>query len=485
MSPDVVLPVLAKLSVAGSLAVALVLSLRLPLRRGFGAQAAYALWWCVPLAMLAVLLPARRAAVEAPLLLAGLQGRVAPLHADGAGIDWTWPVLALWLAGALATAIVLGCRHLRFLRGLGALQAVAGGSAQVFRAQGDGAALPALVGLLRPRIVLPHDFERRYTAEEQRLVLAHERVHLRRGDAWANAVAAAVLCLHWFNPLLHLALRRFRLDQELACDAAVVAAMPAARKAYASAMLKTQFTGPLAPMACQWTPRHPLKERIAMLKRKTPSRVRAIFARTLVAALAVAGAYAAWAQQPARAVASAGAAAPTRSEARAQSATGPGVPASAVPTADTPRAGTGAPGLKQSLPPPKYPAEALRHARSGEVVLLMDIDAQGVPTGARVERSRPAGVFDQSVLDVAMQWRFEPARRNGVAVPGRMRVPVTFDPMMQPAAAPEGVAAAGRYRWYRIERGDSGSYRGTCDVLRDDPGDSSKRLCGVLATVAG
>lgn len=481
MSPDVVLPALAKLSVAGSLAAALVLSLRLPLRRGFGAQAAYALWWCVPLAMLAVLLPARRMAAEAPPLLAGLQGRVAPLHADGAGIDWMGPVLALWLAGALATAIVLGCRHLHFLRGLGALQAVAGGSAQVFRAQGDGAALPALVGLLRPRIVLPHDFERRYTAEEQRLVLAHERVHLRRGDAWANAVAAVVLCLHWFNPLLHVALRRFRLDQELACDAAVVAGMPAARKAYASAMLKTQFTGPLAPMACQWTPRHPLKERIAMLKRKTPSRVRMIFARTLVAALAVASGYAAWAQQPARAVASADVAAPARSEARAQSATVPGTPAPAV---DTSRAGTGSPRPKQ-LPPPKYPAEALRYARSGEVVLLVDIDAQGIPTGARVERSRPAGVFDQAVLDVAMQWRFEPARRNGVAVPGRMRVPVAFDPMMQPAAAPEGVAAAGRYRWYRIERGDSGSYRATCDVLQDDPGDSSKRLCGVLATAAG
>ena len=452
MSPDTLVAMLAETLLAGSGAVLLVLLLRGPVRQGFGARAAYALWWCVPVATLAVLLPARRAAVEVTRLDAVLLQRAALVRADVAGLDWTAPLLVFWLAGALLSLLLLCVRQRRFLRRLGPLQAVGDGSARLFRARGN-AGLPALVGLLRPRIVLPGDLARRYSVDERRLVLAHERVHLRRGDAWANAAAALLLCAHWFNPLLHFALRRFRLDQELACDAVVVATRPAARRAYGNAMLKTQFAGPLAPMGCQWTPRHPLKERIAMLKRKTPSRSNVLLARVLLVALAAASGYAAWAQQPARNVAAA---------------------PDAVP-----------PALKQRLPPPKYPAEALRHARSGEVVLLVDIDAQGVPTGARVERSRPAGVFDQAVLDVVGQWRFEPERRNGVAVPGRLRVPVTFESMMEAATAPSGVAGADRYRWYRIERDDDGSYRKICDVLQDDPGDASKRLCGVLATVAG
>ncbi|MGD3580303.1 M56 family metallopeptidase, partial [Xanthomonas citri pv. citri] len=42
----------------------------------------------------------------------------------------------------------------------------------------------------------------------------HERLHLRRGDLYANLLAALLLCIGWCNPLMHLAWRAFRLDQE-------------------------------------------------------------------------------------------------------------------------------------------------------------------------------------------------------------------------------------------------------------------------------
>jgi bla regulator protein BlaR1 len=119
---------------------------------------------------------------------------------------------------------------------------------------------PALVGLWRPLIVVPSDFDRRYTATERELILAHERTHARRRDPLANAVCAALRCLNWFNPLVHIAERLMRIDQELACDAEVVRRHPNSRRSYADVMLKTQLSASDAPFACQWQSNHPLKD---------------------------------------------------------------------------------------------------------------------------------------------------------------------------------------------------------------------------------
>ncbi|NUO75599.1 MAG: biotin transporter BioY, partial [Lysobacter sp.] len=58
MSNVEILSALAETALAGSAAIALVLLARRPWRQRFGAGAAYALWAMVPVAMLAVLLPA-------------------------------------------------------------------------------------------------------------------------------------------------------------------------------------------------------------------------------------------------------------------------------------------------------------------------------------------------------------------------------------------------------------------------------------------
>lgn len=76
--------------------------------------------------------------------------------------------------------------------------------------------------------------------------------------------------------------------------------------------------------------------------------------------------------------------------------------------------------------PPKYPAEALKQRISGSVVLLVDVDANGQPVDIVVDQSTPKGVFDAASLEAASQWTFEPAMKNGVAVAGRVRVPISF-----------------------------------------------------------
>jgi hypothetical protein len=154
---------------------------------------------------------------------------------------------------------------------------------------------PAVVGLWRPVIVVPADFALRYTVQEQALILLHETIHLRRGDLYANALCAAFQIVFWFNPLVHLSARRFRFDQELACDMAVLRCQPGLRRSYADAILKTQLADSGLPVGCNWQSRHPLKGRIMSMTLTPPHRLRRLGGHLLLAAFALPACYSAWA----------------------------------------------------------------------------------------------------------------------------------------------------------------------------------------------
>jgi hypothetical protein len=173
--------------------------------------------------------------------------------------------------------------------------------AQFARAMQAGRAGPAVVGVLKPKIVLPDDFEARYTPRERQMILAHETTHIARRDPGVNALVAAARCAAWFNPLVHLAARCLRVDQELACDAEVVAAHPAARRAYAEAMLKTQLAVRPLPLGCYWPAQgaHPLAERVGLLARTLPGPRREALGAATVGLLAIAAAFVTWAARPA------------------------------------------------------------------------------------------------------------------------------------------------------------------------------------------
>jgi hypothetical protein len=208
-------------------------------------------------------------------------------------INWPAWLLLTWGAGAVLFLLYLVVLQRAFLRSLGALS----GSSRVLRAE-SSAGCPALVGVFRPKLILPADFELRYTPQERSLILVHERVHLLRGDAFWNALVALLSCLFWFNPLIHFAAGRLRVDQELACDAAVINRYPVSRRVYAGAMLKTQLADAALPVGCHWRSIHPLKERLEMLKESAPGRVRREFGRVFVAIASLAVGYVAWAADP-------------------------------------------------------------------------------------------------------------------------------------------------------------------------------------------
>ena len=80
---------------------------------------------------------------------------------------------------------------------------------------------PLTYGILHPVILLPKKLDRNDQAALQ-YVLTHEYVHIRRFDAITKILFAAVLCIHWFNPLVWGMYVLANRDTELSCDAWVI-----------------------------------------------------------------------------------------------------------------------------------------------------------------------------------------------------------------------------------------------------------------------
>ncbi|WP_312707596.1 TonB family protein [Stenotrophomonas sp.] len=377
---------LLQASVWLSVAVLVLAAIRPVLLRLGGAALAYRGWWLLPMLLVVPYLPLPNLPITGS---APVKGVAAALRAPDMSADtpvWPFLLFAAWLAGALAMATASWRAQRRFERALGRLQPRVDGS---WQAQGDPG-LPALVGLWRPRVVVGPDFEQLFSPAEQDLILRHEHSHRRHGDPWANAALAVLRCVFWFHPLLPWTVRRLLRDQELACDARTVDPHPALRRLYANALLKAQLAHPVAPMACHWRSQPMLKERIAMLKQHKRKALPWLSGQVLVVGLCVGLGGIAWAGQ-----------------------------------------GTGAAPVQVNAKPkemaaPQYPRSAFEQGVSGEVLLRVEVDAQGRTGDIRVLTSTPAGVFDAASIAAAKQWTFEPALRDGKAVATALKIPMSF-----------------------------------------------------------
>ena len=290
------LSVLLNATAGSSCGVLLILLLRKPFRVFFGPSLAYFLWLIVPAALLVSLLPAPSAGSKViatvPLSIPSLTSQVARMSVSSAA-DWTTWLLCAWAIGALLLAWRLARQQRQFVASLGTMRGV---ESEVLRSTHSTGG-PVVVGILRPRIIVPHDFDTRYAPEEQVLILAHERMHVRRGDLLVNALCALVRCIFWFNPLIHLAGRLIRFDQELACDAAVMRNHPHSRKRYANAMLRTQLADGAFPLGCHWSSTHPLKERMMALKHPPARGLRRLVGQALLGIGVALVGYGSWAAQ--------------------------------------------------------------------------------------------------------------------------------------------------------------------------------------------
>ena len=76
-------------------------------------------------------------------------------------------------------------------------------------------------------------------------------------------------------------------------------------------------------------------------------------------------------------------------------------------------------------PDPEYSEEARKAKYQGTVVLWLVVDAAGRPQQIRVQRPLGMGL-DEKAIEAVKQWKFEPAKKDGQAVPVMINVEVNF-----------------------------------------------------------
>ncbi len=146
-------------------------------------------------------------------------GDVAP---DGAlsetavydtGVPVSGIVFIVWILGAVAVVIYVTVGFMRTNRIV----------ARLFRRSGrylesERISTPFVYGIFSPKICVPASLD----VSEKDYMLLHEQIHVKNHDALIKAFSIVVLCLHWFNPLVWVAVRLCMSDLEMRCDEEVV-----------------------------------------------------------------------------------------------------------------------------------------------------------------------------------------------------------------------------------------------------------------------
>ncbi len=330
-----------------------------------GAISLYSLWAVVPVLLLAMLLPqswwpladtlsSLRFIIEAQQPIENL---AVPAQNKVVG--------SIWLVGFV---LALGGFLLRWPRVNQYWQC---GNLRIVRTAPKGS--PAIAGVLRPTLFLPADFSQRFDAQQRRLILKHEQHHWRRGDTVANVFAYLLCMIFWFHPVAWLCYRRFRCDQELACDAVILAQVsPPQRVRYGHTLLQVAATTStrvqLDPYLYHYGAKQAMKERIQQLNLTRPLRY-----WPLLSALALGLALLTVWQAPVLAE--------VRNDAQAT------------------------PIVRIS---PSYPIEAAEQGIEGQVSLRFTITDDGKVADVEVLDSTPSGTFDDAAVAALQKWRYDP-----------------------------------------------------------------------------
>lgn len=103
----------------------------------------------------------------------------------------------------------------------------------------DRIQMPMVLGIWKPRVLLPSACSGEERKGERELILAHEQAHRLRYDHVTKVFVFGVLVIHWFNPLAWAAFLLYCLDVEMACDEKVMEWLgEESRKPYSLALLR-------------------------------------------------------------------------------------------------------------------------------------------------------------------------------------------------------------------------------------------------------
>lgn len=148
----------------------------------------------------------------------------------------------LWFAGFAGMSLCLLGSNLFFAVRLKRTRKRLPSSASLPVFQTDAVQTPCLVGLFCTTIYLPD------TAVDEKsmaYILAHEQTHCRHGDHIWALVRCVCLALHWYNPLVWIAIKVSRVDCELACDEGTLAKLgDGSRESYGRTLIEMSCARP-------------------------------------------------------------------------------------------------------------------------------------------------------------------------------------------------------------------------------------------------
>jgi beta-lactamase regulating signal transducer with metallopeptidase domain len=140
---------------------------------------------------------------------------------------------------------------------------------------------PVIWGGFQTRLIWPESLAFDFESGRWDGVIAHELAHVRRGDHWVGWIDLLAGCLYWWNPLFWYVRYQLRENSELACDAAVVGALPDGRRRYAASLIEvashfSYVTVPVPVLGIHRLARQAFERRLTMiLSERVPTKLSA------------------------------------------------------------------------------------------------------------------------------------------------------------------------------------------------------------------
>jgi len=97
---------------------------------------------------------------------------------------------------------------------------------------------PVSYGVFRKTVLLPVNYNEKYTETELSLLILHEMTHIKHGDTIKLFLIQLVECLLWMSPVMGRFTKSFKRDSEILCDNRVISLRSGERDTYGELILK-------------------------------------------------------------------------------------------------------------------------------------------------------------------------------------------------------------------------------------------------------
>ncbi len=348
----------------------------------------------------------------------GLQGTSSWFAAAETWLLGGWMLLS---AGLLALAVVSLGRLGRAARGWPEAE-IAGEPVRISRVTG-----PAVFGFLRQTIVVP-EWVLTASDADRRMIIAHEREHLRAGDHRLVLAAMTLLLLLPWNLPLWWMMRRLRQAVETDCDARVLASGEDPR-AYGAVLLRVGSgrSGALLVGTALTEPSTNLERRIEMIARKTRVSASGLVLSGGAAALLLVAACAV--DQPRSPTPTT----PTEVDSETPAAARLAAQEPSFTPYDVRPEVVGAENAR-AIVSGHYPPVLRDAGIGGTAVLWVLIDRTGSVTRTRLVQGSGRVELDEAAAAAMRQFRFTPALSQGEPVPVWIQLPIRFAPRAEAGA---------------------------------------------------